>query len=156
MDILTTLTLTPHDKKSALLLWNTVYPAQLVFSTPDQFDSYLNGLAQKTHHIATKPTGEMLAWAMTFEREKETWFALIVGDKYQRKGIGKLMLQKIFASGTELNGWVTDQNIYCRTDGAIYESPLLFYLQNGFKIMPECRYETALLSAVKVKWVPEQ
>jgi hypothetical protein len=39
-----------------------------------------------------------------------------------------------------------------KANGEIYHSPLKFYQKNGFQILNQIRYESNLLSAVKIQW----
>lgn len=93
-----------------------------------------------------------MGWAFTFNREKERWFALILGEIIQRKGIGTNVLDIMKLKEPSLCGWVIDQENAINNDGSYYKSPIHFYVKHNFQIMPSTRLETSTISAVKIYW----
>lgn len=108
-------------------------------------------MSSKTHFLIILEH-EVLGWAITFDRENEKWFAIIVSDKMQRKGIGRRILELLKNREPILNGWVIDHNNYKRTNGEIYVSPLKFYEQCGFKVLSNVRHELDKISVVQIRW----
>lgn len=88
-----------------------------------------------------------------FIRDEEVWFSIIVDAKYQRQGFGQQLLNMAKLKQEKLNGWVVDNNESVKLDGTPYLSPLKFYLQNGFNVLQDIRFDTEKLSAVKIRWV---
>ncbi len=152
MQIVETLKLTEEQKERILTLWNEEYPEQLKYKELGEFNHYLDKLLQKKHYLLISQENEVNGWAFLFERDKETWFALLLSSKMQGKGIGTKLLKKIQADEDKLNGWVIDHNRDKKYNGEIYKSPLGFYLKNGFTIGRGQRLETEKISAVKVVW----
>lgn len=148
-------TLSPSEKNQLFLLWNKEYPESLSYRDMTEFDSYMNHLNQLKHLLLHDDQDHIMGWAFSFDRENERWFALILSEKCQKKGLGKQMLEQIKSTEKELNGWVIDHNMAVKPDGSTYESPLGFYQKCGFKIVEEQRLELDKISAAKIKWTAE-
>jgi GNAT superfamily N-acetyltransferase len=144
--------LTQARKESIFGLWNAEYPHQLCFQALASLDDYLSNLNDQSHYFALDKNNKIQGWAFVFERENEKWFAMIVNRSLQGKGIGTSLLHSLKENEPILNGWVIDNTIYERADGSSYPSPLQFYLENDFTVLPEIRLETPELSAVKITW----
>jgi GNAT superfamily N-acetyltransferase len=136
-------------------LWNREYPQQLSFTDGRTLEDYLLDLRDPFHFLVEDEGQQIIAWAFLFEREKETWFSMIVKSNWQGRSIGRSLIQLLKERSTVLNGWVIDHNNYKKQNGEIYISPLPFYLKNKFDICPDTRLETDLLSAVKIQWKNE-
>lgn len=154
MNIVMTTQLTEEQKAAIMQLWNAEYPAQLGYKEMSYFDNYLAALLHQRHWLYYDANGSLRGWAFTFEREHDTWFAIIVDRTLHRKGIGTTLLNRLKQHHTLLNGWVTDHDSYNKQDGTPYPSPMPFYLANGFIVCPETRLEIEVLSAVKIQWKP--
>ena len=85
-------------------------------------------------------------------RDNERWFAIILHSKFQGRGLGTKLLKFAKHQEQELNGWVIDHNRDKKKNGECYTSPLSFYLKNGFEKLPENRFKSQKISAVKIKW----
>lgn len=144
-------TLNDIQKTAVVLLWNQEYPIEVHYQNKLEFDQYLNSLSSVQHFLLYTEREELKGWAITFSRDKELWFALIIDRTIQGMGHGRLLLSRLKKSNTVLNGWVVDQNHYKKADGTIYQSPLPFYLKNGFKLLPSESIEMKI-SAVKIRW----
>jgi ribosomal protein S18 acetylase RimI-like enzyme len=151
MKIIQTSILSESQKKSILLLWNQEFPKQLAI-TMEEFNTYLGISTGQNHFLLLDDVEEMIGWAYTFDREQERWFSIIINSLYQRLGLGQKLLNALKVHEIQLNGWVTDHDLYTRKNGEPYTSPLKFYLQNGFIVRPNVRYEDDKLSAVKIEW----
>jgi hypothetical protein len=139
--------------KQIMTLWNKEYPEQLAYQELSEFRSYLAGLVNTTHYLLTDDHELIKAWAFTFTREAERWFAIILDSDVQYQGHGTGLLNTLKSKEETLCGWVTDHNRYVKRDQTIYRSPLDFYLKNNFTIYNEIRLETNKLSAVKIQWI---
>lgn len=144
--------LTSEQKAMIRKIWNIVYPDNLVLPTAEDFDRYLEPLGKKQHYLLKHLSGELLGWGITFERENNRWFAMILDDSIQRTGMGSLLLKRMQADQPQLSGWVIDHNNPIRTDGKPYLSPVEFYLKNNFKLEPETRLELPTISAVCIRY----
>jgi len=142
--------LNAKHKQAVLELWNKEYPKQLAYQHADSFDQYLAQLKSPVHYLLAGNDGDTQGWAFTFDRDGERWFAIIVDSTYQRMGLGSALLDAIKRDTKVINGWVTGHNEYLKTDGSTYNSPLAFYLKNGFTVVPNERLETDTLSAIKI------
>lgn len=152
MDIISKQILTPNEKSQLFSLWNAEYPEKITLQSLENLDNYLNGLTDQMHYFLLNDKQQIEAWALTFKREKEKWFAIIVSEKIQGSGIGKEMLNKLKVDEDTLNGWVIDHTHDKKRNGTRYKSPLEFYLKNGFTLIPETRLELETISAVKINW----
>lgn len=152
MKIIYTKNLSSNRKSEILSLWNTEYPNNLKYSSIEEFDNYLTSLHDIEHYLLIDVANKLIGWAITFTRENENWFAIIIDSKVHGRGYGKLLLEELKKSKPILNGWVIDHDNDFKANGEIYKSPLEFYLKNDFLILDDFRIENEKISAVKVSW----
>lgn len=151
MKIISVNELSKSQKETIIYLWNREYPQQISV-TKEGFEEYLNATSRHIHFLMLDDANEIIGWAYTFDREGERWFSIIINSLYQRLGLGKLMLDQLKENEINLNGWAIDHENDIKHNGEPYESPLPFYLKNGFVIRPESRFENEKMSAVKITW----
>jgi GNAT superfamily N-acetyltransferase len=132
-------------------LWNNEYPSQLAYENLDALLLYLQQLKNVQFFFATT-TNHILGCAFAFEREQETWFAILVSAAFQHKKVGTQLLHALQQHFNVLNGWVIDHGNDTKRNGEPYYSPMAFYLKNGFQVHKDVRLEIPTLSAVKVQW----
>jgi len=144
--------LTVEQKDSLMQLWNNEYPERLHLNTIEDFDLYLNGLANTKHYLLVDDSDKIIGWTFTFLREDENWFAIILDHQIQGKGNGSLLMNEIKSKNKCLNGWVVDHENEVKQNGDFYKSPMPFYVKNGFTIITETRIENEKMSAVKINW----
>lgn len=144
--------LSAEQKAEIVALWNSEYPSSLSHSSMDSFEAYLDGLTDPCHYFLIAPENTLLAYALTFIRDSEKWFAIIVNHHYQNQKIGMRMLTALKAAHPKLNGWVIDHEHSIKSNGTVYKTPLPFYLKNNFTIIPDIRLENDAISAVKIVW----
>jgi len=53
---------------------------------------------------------------------------------------------------SKLNGWVITSNDYLKSNNNVYNSPVDFYVKNGFQIHKDIRLETGKINALKISW----
>ncbi|MEG1590070.1 GNAT family N-acetyltransferase [Chryseobacterium sp.] len=152
MKITNTHQLSQEQKEQILQLWNNEYPEKISYKNIDGFESYLEKLNEVNHFLLMNDDEKIQGWAITFERESETWFAIILSENLHGKGWGTKVLNKLKQHKNELNGWVIDHNNDKKLNGSFYRSPLEFYLKNEFKVLSDVRLELEIMSAVKIKW----
>ena len=99
---------------------------------------------------------EIVGWACTFDRDGDRWFTILINSLYQRLGIGRMIMNLVKEKESRLNGWVIDHPYDIKQNGESYESPLPFYLKNGFIVQPGIRLENEKISAVKIEWRKNQ
>lgn len=155
MKIITSAFLTDFQKESAFNLWNSEYPRNLQYNALSEFDEYLNGLSEKKHYLLINKQKIIAAWAVTFKRNNERWFAIIINSAIHKKGYGTAILNEIKKEEQYLVGWVIDHEQDLKASGDEYRSPLAFYTKNHFDILPNIRIESATISAVKIIWKKE-
>ncbi len=141
-----------QQKEIICQLWNAEYPEKLAYQSVAEFETYLNNLSDKKQYLLQNESDEIQGWTITFTRENETWFAIIINSKIQNQGFGKLLLNHLKSTEKKLSGWVIDHNNDSKLDGTTYRSPLKFYLKNGFSVCNEIRIESEKISAVKIVW----
>lgn len=142
-----------QQKKQVLDLWNNEYPEKLSHASINDFENYLSSLSSLTHYLMTSDDDLIFGWALTFEREKEKWFAIILDEKIKGIGLGRKMLDKLKQAEPVLNGWVIDHNNDKKKNGETYLSPLPFYKKCGFEILDQESLELENISAVKIRWI---
>ncbi|MFC7348408.1 hypothetical protein ACFQO9_16950 [Chryseobacterium zhengzhouense] len=151
MKITTTNCLDLKQKRQILQLWNNEYPEKLAYKNLEGFENYLEKL-HNVNHFLLADNEEIHGWAITFMRDNEIWFAIILSGNIHGEGWGTKILNELKRNKTELNGWVIDHNNDKKINGEFYKSPLEFYLKNEFKVLSDIRLELEMMSAVKIKW----
>jgi GNAT superfamily N-acetyltransferase len=144
--------LTLEQQRDILSLWNSEYPFTLYLPDISFLQEYLASLTNSNHILVSDCEGSIKGWLTTFDKADERWFVIIIGKELQRQGIGKKLLDISKCAAPELHGWVIDGDEFIKDNGEPYQSPLNFYLKNGFRTIPEIRLETVALSAIKIKW----
>lgn len=152
MKITNTHQLNQEQKEQILQLWNNEYPEKLAYKSIDGFENYLEKLNKVNHFLLLNDNEKIQGWAITFERENETWFAIILSENLHGKGWGRKVLNELKQHKNELNGWVIDNSNDKKLNGNFYKSPLEFYIKNEFEVLSEIRLELEIMSAVKIKW----
>lgn len=152
MKITNTHQLNQEQKEQILQLWNNEYPEKLAYKSIDGFENYLEKLNEVNHFLLMNDDEKIQGWAITFEREGDTWFAIILSENLHGKGWGTKVLNELKQNKKALNGWVIDHSDDKKRNGSFYKSPLEFYLKNGFEVLSNTRLELKIMSAVKIKW----
>ncbi len=119
-----TISLNLKQKQVIFELWNHEYPKILKYNTMEEFDDYLAELENQNHILLNDDQNNILGWYMSFKRENEVWFAMILDTSIHGKGIGTSLLKKAKKRNKTLNGWVIDRAEYVKNYGSIYRSPL--------------------------------
>ncbi len=151
MKIISTLELNSRQKEAIIFLWNREFPSQISV-TKEGFDKYLEATTRHLHFLLLDEADEIIGWAYTFDRDDDRWFSILINSLYQGIGLGSRLLNHLKENEDRLNGWVIDHPRDLKQNGEPYESPLAFYLKNGFAILPEIRFEHEKMSAVKIFW----
>ncbi len=133
-------------------MWHDQYPKNLAYKNSQAFEDYLISLKNPQHSLILDEDGIVKGWLAKMERDEKDWIALILDKSIQYKGYGSQLLDRVKAKSDEINAWVVDHNNYKKTDGSYYQSPLNFYIKNGFKVIPEKRLEQTRVTAVKITW----
>ena len=145
--------LNSEEKEAVFKLWNKEYPKSLNYLKIEELESYLSGLSELYHVLVKDELDNIIGWYSDFKRDNEIWFAMILDNSIQGKGIGTKLLTAAKERNKNLSGWVIDRQENLKSDGSFYLSPLAFYLKNDFVIEKETRLELPHISAVKIKWV---
>jgi len=144
--------LTAQQKEIITRLWNAEYPESLKYESVEGFEAFLNKQTNRLHFLLFDETDEIRGWLMTFTRESERWFSVIVDGKCQKKGFGTALLNEIKSRETNINGWVVAHDGYFKSGGEKYLSPLGFYRKNGFTLLQNETLENSGLDAMKINW----
>lgn len=115
----------------------------------------MNRISNPLHFLLLNEDGELKGWLMTFTRQDERWFSVIVDGKEKQNGFGTRLLEELKKSEDEISGWAIEHDNYQKNDGENYRSPIGFYQKNGFAILSEMRLEKEDYYAVKIKWTKE-
>jgi GNAT superfamily N-acetyltransferase len=150
MKIETSENLTDAQKEIVVRLWNAEYPVNINFAELTDFDNFLNSVTERWHYLLFDKT--LKGWLMTFTRENERWFSVIIDGREQKKGYGTAILNEVKKHESEINGWAIEQNDYLKINGEKYISPIGFYEKNGFTILKDVRLEKPDYYAVKIRW----
>lgn len=151
--IIETTDLDEKTKSRLLDLWNSEYPEKLSYRDLAAFNEYLKGLNEARHLLVMDNENIIGGWAFSFDRAGERWFAIILSENFQGRGVGRKILEQLKQTESEFNGWVIDHNSDKKTNGSVYNSPLGFYQKCDFEIMKTERLELDKISAVKIKWI---
>lgn len=152
MELIKKHSLSTTEKLQLLELWNAEYPKTLAHSSLESLNDYLTNLKDTYHLLLIDKSGKIGSWCFCFKRENEPWFAIIIDSNLKGQGFGTQLLNKLKREVQMLNGWVIDHDTYERLNLEPYQSPLPFYLKNGFQVLSEVRLELEHISAVKIKW----
>lgn len=144
--------LNPQQKLRVLHIWNQEFPASLNYENIELFDEYLSTLGNSIHYLAIDDYDIIKAWMAVFDRDKERWLALLIDSSAQSQGIGTHMLNAAKFEEMILNGWVIDHELYIKSNGLPYRSPLVFYTMNGFEVLEGERFQNDKMNAVKIRW----
>ncbi len=144
--------LSQPEKITIFNLWNAEYADHLAHADVASLDAYFEKLEDVTYYLLKDDEEDVKGWAITFDREDERWFAIIISEKLQGKGYGNMMMDRIKQDEPVLNGWVTDHIEDIRSDGRPYLSPIDFYIKNDFVVLENTRFEKGRLKAVKIRW----
>jgi GNAT superfamily N-acetyltransferase len=129
-------------------LWNSEYPVKL----KDRFPLLLEGVDEFCHYLILSQNRDVMAWAVKFTKDGQTRFSIIVHPEFQKLGFGKALLNRLKQDHSEFYGWVIDHNNDLKSNGEYYISPLSFYLNKGFELVPDARIDNEMIQAVLVKW----
>ena len=133
-------------------LWNAEYPEQIKYENVAGFEAFLDGITEHKHFLLFDETENLKAWLVSFNREGERWFSIIVDGSAQKKGYGTRLLSEVKQHEEELNGWVVPDDNFLKSNGEKYISPLEFYKKNGFTIFEDVRNEKGNLYFIKINW----
>ncbi len=147
MEIIKTKQLTDVQFQQINHLWNEEYPVKL----KDRFGILLDGVENYNHYLVEDDSKNIIAWAVDFEINNEVRFSVIVSRKQQGKGIGSILVKRLKDDLGEFYGWVIDHNNDKKENGEHYQSPLSFYIKQGFEVLHNTRIDTDILKAVKIK-----
>ena len=152
MNFVSTSQISRAQKLNILKIWNSEYPENLCYNSFEEFEKYIDKLANGYHDIIIDDNGEVRGWLADFDRENERWFVMILDSNMQGIGYGSKLLDRAKNRHSTLKGWVIDKEDYTKRDSNLYQSPIQFYIKNSFKIDVEVRLELDILSAVLIKW----
>ena len=141
-----------EQKLKIVEMWNTEYPENITHPDISSFDNYLKNRGDKRHFLLIDRSNNICGWAMTFVRDNAKWFTIIIDQRMQGAGLGKKLLDTLKTAEKRLSGWVIDTENYKKTNGEIYDSPLLFYKKLGFTVSENERLKNDRISAVKIEW----
>lgn len=144
--------LNKEQKTKVLELWNREYPKKLSLPGLDAFEQYLQNLGDKRHILLLDEQGTVKGWLISFIRDKERCFVMVLDPSMQGKGWGSKILDRAKKSDSELNGWVIDHNTELKQNGEKYISPIRFYEKNGFRILPDTATIKEGIHGIKVTW----
>jgi GNAT superfamily N-acetyltransferase len=153
MRIETTPELTAEQKEIITRLWNAEYPSELKFGGVADFEAFLDKQTARRHFLLFDEDENLRGWLMTFTRDGERWFSVIIDTSEQKKGYGTALLAEVKRHEAEISGWVVPHDEYYKTSGERYLSPLEFYRKNGFAVLSDVRFDKPGFDAVKIKWI---
>ena len=143
-------TVSPFLMQSLLGLWNTEYPTATKHYLNTLAD-YLNKLKDLKHTFVLDDVGNLVGWYYDFQRNRERQFAIIISSSVKGQGHGTSLLNKAKQKHDSLFGWIVDSDDNLKLNGERYQSPLNFYLKNGFKTEP-IRWDSEKIKTVKISW----
>lgn len=152
MNITAVSSLSLSQKERLLHLWNAEFTTGVRSKNLAAFEDYLSKW-EYPHHILLLDEQEVVqGWIFIFSRDGGRWFSMLLDKNLHGRGYGSQLLKAAQQTENQLNGWVVDDDEHVKSDGTAYRSPIGFYVKNGFEVKREDRYESEVLSAVKVFW----
>ena len=132
-------------------LWHTEYPTVVHYSDVASFEQYLTSLQDLRHRFYVVDN-QIVGWYLSFTRDGDPWFGMIIDRNWQGRGLGSKFIQQSQAEQDEMHGWAVPNDHYLRSDGERYKSPLDFYRKNGFNIHKEDTLQQGGFERVKIIW----
>lgn len=133
--MITELSLTDELKQQIFDIWNSVYPVQVTFPALENFEAYLSRAMDSRNFVYFNGINRIGGWLMTFTRDSQRSFVMLVSQDCQGRGIGRELLKTLKVSESQsVFGWAVESERYLLRDGSPYRSPISFYRKNGFKI----------------------
>ncbi len=83
---------------------------------------------------------------------KNCFFVMAIRRTHQKQGIGTKLLTRAKEMVDELHSWVIVNDGHQKRDGTDYQSPLSFYLKNGFELGLFRRVDEKNLDVQEVIW----
>lgn len=120
----------------------------------DDFQIYLNGLSKSKHIILMDQSDQVLGWCVTFNRDNQRWFVLLLHSSLHGQRLGSSILDKAKQGENELNGWVVTHNKYYKRDGTRYISPAGFYQKNNFTLYHNIKLVYPDFTTTRIIWTP--
>ena len=113
---------------------------------------YLDSLENVVHYLLMDLSHNDIikGWAFTFDRDNLRWFAIILSQTIQKKGIGRAILKHLVSEEKHLSAWVIDNDRYIKSNGQPYLSPLSFYLKLGCEVSKKEASKSGDLSVVRI------
>jgi GNAT superfamily N-acetyltransferase len=151
MEIEISKTISNSDQSKIYHIWNVVYPTQVAFIKKNDFEAYLEKAGYKTHYIIRGNNYSVSGWLMTFNRDDERYFVLLVNENMQGNGIGTALINEMKKIENKIAGWIVESDSYFKSDGSLYHSPMSFYKNLGFTMTNEINNKNDF-STTKIIW----
>ena len=126
-----TSSISPQDLGRVLHWWNTEFPTAFQ-KDANQFEDWMNSL-QNHLHYQLYIDDVFSAWAMTFDRDEERWFSILVPHQNHGIGLGKTLISELQSNESPICGWVITETELKTQDGRVYRGPLEFYKKLNFR-----------------------
>jgi GNAT superfamily N-acetyltransferase len=143
--------LSKKEINALFALWNAEYPTVVHYSDVASFEQYLTSLENLKHRFYVVDN-QIIGWCLSFVRNGNPWFGMIIDRNWQGRGLGSKFIQRSQAEQDEMHGWAVPTDHYLRSDGEQYKSPLDFYRKNGFTIHVEDKLKQGEFERVKIIW----
>lgn len=133
-------------------LWNQEYPISIQLQSHQAFSEYLFPLEDRRHYLAIE-NEEIVGWLMDFIRDEQRYFAMIVLQEHQRKGIGSTLLSTAKENNNRLTGWVIEDNqTLLKQNGEIYTPPISFYERHQFQLLRDVQLKIPQFAMFQIQW----
>ena len=120
MKILQKTELNEAEKIQICKLWNNEYPEKLNHQSLESFENYLYNLTEPHHYLLIDEKDNIKGWSVTFVRDLEKWFVIIIDESMQGKGLGTQVINLLKENESCLNGWGIDHNSDKKINGNFY------------------------------------
>lgn len=133
-------------------VWNSEFPEQIKYASVKEAAEKMRGEFANDTILVAHEENELVGWLSLSKREDDQiWITMLVNNRYQKQGVGTLMLEKAKGIHEELHGWVIKVASYKKVDGKKYVSPLAFYTKNGFSETKN-KIDQNGIKAIEVVW----
>ncbi len=132
-------------------IWQEGFPKNVVFDSLSDFQAFVGRLVAPTF-LLTYDSGAVAAFLIYFTRDDNTWFIMAVSQAQQRRGLGRLLIQKAQLLNLSLYGWVVATGGYSLLNNEPYISPLAFYIKQGFRGNFDEKLAAKGLATVRIEW----
>ena len=138
---------------------NEEYPTILEPATLEHSEKWLRNPTRPSKYVTIRDKSDnppslvgVLLFADHYDYPGCTWFSMVIKRDFQRRGLGRKLLEIVKSYSDELRAFCVEHNNYVKADGSVYPSPLDFYKKHGFFVGKNILKTESGLECVEIVW----